>query len=168
VAILDFAKAFDKVAHARLANKLNYYDIRGHMLQWLQSFLENRTQKVIIDGRQSSPCSVPSGVPQGSALGPVLFLIYINDIVTNIHSQLRLFADGCLTYRPIYSPDDHRILQNDLNILSSWADIWQMKFNVQNVVLCRYLLYIPQVVSPIQCTEHPCRLLKTTTTWEYY
>ena len=89
VAILDFAKAFDKVAHATLAHKLNYYGIRGHMLQWLQSFLENCIQKVVIDVRQSSPCSVTSGVSQGSVLGPVLFLIYINDIVTNIRSQLR-------------------------------------------------------------------------------
>ena len=63
VAILDFAKAFDKVAHARIAHKLNFYGIRGELLQWLQSFLTNRTQKVIIDGRQSSPCSVTSGVP---------------------------------------------------------------------------------------------------------
>ena len=130
VAILDFAKAFDKVAHARLAHKLNFYGIRGELLQWLQSFLTNRTQRVIIDGRQSSPCSVTSGVPQGSVLGPVLFLIYINDIVTNIHSQLRLFADDCLVYRPIYSPEDHKILQSDLDTLSTWADIWQMEFNV--------------------------------------
>ena len=87
-----------------------FYGIRGELLQWLQSFLTNRTQKVIIDGKQSSPCSsVTSGVPQGSVLGPVLFLIYINDIVTNIHSQLRLFADDCLVYRPIYSPEDHKI-----------------------------------------------------------
>ena len=135
VAILDFAKAFDKVAHARLAHKLNYYGIRGHMLQWIKSFLANRTQKVVIDGRQSSPCSVTSGVPQGSVLGPVLFLIYINDIISNIHSQLRLFADDCLIYRPIHSAEDHRILQKDLDTLSSWVDTWLMKFNVQKCCL---------------------------------
>ena len=66
VAILDFVKAFDKVACARLTHKLHYYGITGHILQWIQSFLANRTQKVAIDSRQSSPCSVTSGIPQGS------------------------------------------------------------------------------------------------------
>ena len=117
VAILDFAKAFDKVSHARLVHKLNYYGVRGPLLQWLQSFLIDRTQKVIIDGSHSSPCHVTSGVPQGSVLGPVLFLIYINDIISNIHSQLRLFADNCLLYHLIHSFDDHKILQSDLDSL---------------------------------------------------
>ena len=130
MAILDFEKAFDKVAHSRLTHKLNYYGIRGELLQWIQSFLTNHTQRVV-DGTYSSPCSVTSGVPQGSVLGPVLFLIYINDITSNIHSQLRLFADHCLIYRPINSPEDHTILQNDLLKLSIWADVWQMKFNVK-------------------------------------
>ena len=118
VAILDFAKAFDKVTHVRLAHKLNYYGVRGPLLQWLQSFLTDCTQKVIINGSHSSPCHVTSGVLQGSVLGPVLFLMYINDIA-NIHSQLRLFADDCLLYRPIHSFDDHKILQSDLDSLSS-------------------------------------------------
>ena len=132
VAILDFEKAFDKVAHSRLTHKLYYYSIRGELVQWIQSFLTNRTQRVVVDGTYSSPCSVTSGIPQGSVLAPVLFLIYINDITSNIHSQLRLFADDCLIYRAINSPVDHTILQNDLLKLSIWADVRQMKFNVKN------------------------------------
>ena len=165
VAILDFAKAFDKVAHARLAQKLNFYGIRGQLLQWLQSFLANRSQQVVVDGRQSSLCNVTSGVPQGSVLGPVLFLLYINDIVTNIHSQMRLFADDCLIYRPIHSPEDQNILQSDLDKLSAWADVWQMKFNVQkkNVVLCSYLPHLLPTVSVIPCADHPYKLLRNIT-----
>ena len=114
MAILDFEKAFDKVAHSRLTHKLHYCGIRGKLLQWIQSFLTNRTQRVVVDDTCSSPCSVTSGVSQGSVLGPVLFLIYINDITANIQSQLTLFADDCLIYRPINSPEGHAILQNDL------------------------------------------------------
>jgi len=86
------------------------------------------------DYRQSSPCSVTSGVPQGSALGPILFLTNINDIVPNINSKLRLFADNCLIYHPIHSIEDQRILQEDLDILSSWADAYIMKLMFKNVV----------------------------------
>ena len=130
MAILDFSKAFDKVAHTRLKHKLDYYGIRGNLLGWLESFLGNRTQQIVVGGTYSSSSSVSSGVPQGSVLGPVLFLLYINDIITNINSQLRLFADDCLIYRVIASPIDHQILQDDLDTLTAWSRTWRMEFNV--------------------------------------
>ena len=79
-------------------------------LQWITSFLHNRSQQVVIEGTYSSPCKVTSGVPQGTVLGPTLFLLYINDLISNIQSTVRLFADDCLIYRPINSPNDHQLL----------------------------------------------------------
>ena len=84
----------------------------------------------MVGGTYSSYSAVTSGVPQGSVLSPVLFPLYINDITTNIHSQLRLFADDCLVYRLINSTDDHQILQSDLDTLTTWTRRWQMEFNV--------------------------------------
>ena len=130
IGILDFSKAFDKVPHIRLIQKLEYYRIRGKPLQWIKSFLSHRSQRVIIEGCYSSSCEVTSGVPQGSVLGPSLFLIFINDLINNIQSTIRLFADDCLIYRPICSSIDHEVLQQDLDTLTSWAETWQMQFNV--------------------------------------
>ena len=124
MAILDFSKAFDKVVHTGLINKLEFYGIRGEILRWIISFLSNCTQQVVVSSTQSLSCSVSSGIPQGSVLGPVLFLLYINDITSEIQSQVRLFTDDCLIYCTIYSETDHTILQNDLNRLDSWASKW--------------------------------------------
>ena len=129
-AILDFSKAFDKVAHSRLLYKLNYYGIRGNLLNWLNSFLHGRSQQAVVDGAKSPACEVTSGVPQGSVLGPTLFLIYINDIVLNVKSEIRLFADDILLYRTIKNPNDHELLQEDLNTLTKWAKVWLMEFNI--------------------------------------
>ena len=93
VVLLDFSKAFDSVPHQRLLLKLDYYGIRGNMLKSIKAFLTNRPQSVSINGVQSSTKPVLSGVPQGSNLGPVLFLLYINDISSSVKSSLRLFAD---------------------------------------------------------------------------
>ena len=95
--IMDFAKAFDKVPHSRLLHKLDYYGIRESTHKWINSWLSGRTQKVL-DGQASDPVPVLSGVPQGSVLGPILFLIFINDLPDNIRSSVRLFAYDCVLY----------------------------------------------------------------------
>ena len=129
--IMDFAKAFDKVPHRRLLYKLGYYGIRGSTHRWISSWLSERSQKLVLDGQASDPVPVLSGVPLGSVLGPVLFLIFINDLPDNTRSSVRLFhADDCVLYRNIKSPIDCQILQDDLNSLAQWETDWQMKFNV--------------------------------------
>ena len=130
VIVMDFAKAFDKVPHKRLLYKLDFYGIRGSTHKWVDSWLSERSQKVVLDGCASDPVPVLSGVPQGSVLGPVLFLIFINDLPDNIRSSVRLFTDDCVLYRNIKSPLDCQILQDDLNSLAKWEMDWQMKFNV--------------------------------------
>ena len=130
VIVMDFAKAFDKVPHKRLLYKLDFYGIRGSTHKWIDSWLSERSQKVVLDGCASDPVPVLSGVPQGSVLGPVLFLIFINDRPDNIRSSVRLFADDCVLYRNVKSPLDCQILQDDLNSLAKWEMDWQMKFNV--------------------------------------
>ena len=127
--LLDFSKAFDKVPHQRLLLKLQHYGIRGHLLSWIESFLTGRSQKVLVEGKSSSSVPVASGVPQGTVLGPMLFLLYINDLPDNVSSTTRLFADDSLLYRRISTEEDRRILQEDLSRLEAWEKDWQMSFN---------------------------------------
>jgi hypothetical protein len=130
VLIMDFAKAFDKVPHRRLSYKLNWYGVRGSTLNWIDSFLANRTQAVVLDGELSSTAPVTSGVPQGTVLGPALFLAYINDLPDHVsNSAVRLFADDCIMYRPIRSINDTTKLQQDLDGLSAWEEKWLMEFH---------------------------------------
>ena len=90
-----------------------------------------------------------------SVLGPTLFLVYINDIANGIQSQLRLFADDCIIYRTINTPEDHTTLQQDLNHLSKWATTWQIKWNLiyPNVTFYEYHIFTLQVSTPIQCMK---------------
>ena len=131
IGVLDFSKAFDVVPHQRLLNKLSFYGIVGKTHRWINNFLCGRTQRVLVDGHLSDPAGVGSGVPQGTVLGPLLFLLYINDLPLMVSpgTRIRLFADDCLIYRPIKSPEDHVILQRDLDAVSQWAKQWGMAFN---------------------------------------
>lgn len=127
---IDFAKAFDRVPHNRLIYKLGTININELVIEWIASFLSNRSQSVVINKHVSSPIPVKSGVPQGSVLGPVLFLLYINDLPANIQSTIRLFADDCVIYRPISTPLDVCVLQRDLEIISQWCITWLMQINI--------------------------------------
>ena len=135
--MLDFSKAFDTVPHKRLLAKLHHYRIDHQVCAWIQSWLTQRTQSVVVDGVSSPPVRVLSGVPQGTVLGPLMFLLYINDIATGISSPLRLFADDCLLYQTIKSIEDSIILQKDLELLSQWTTVWQMKFNISKCIVIR-------------------------------
>ena len=127
--LLDFSKAFDKVNHSKLLWKLHQYGIRGNALSWILAFLGNRSQTVVLEGEESESVPVTSGIPQGSVLGPILFLVYINDLPEELSSQVRLFADDTAVYLTVGGSEDEKVLQKDLDRLSVWENQWDMEFN---------------------------------------
>ena len=127
--VLDFSKAFDKVGHKRLLRLLRYYGIAGKTNLWIESFLSSRTQQVVVEGEHSYVGNVVSGVPQGSVLGPCLFLFYINSLPEGLLSRARLFADDTLIYMTISSRADGSKLQSDLDALERWEKKWMMEFH---------------------------------------
>ena len=135
-----------------MIKKLEFYGIRGDILRWIKTWLTSRTQQVVVDGECSAPTPVKSGVPQGTVLGPLMFLLYINDIPDNLDSStnIRLFADDCLLYRSITSDQDSHILQNDLSSLVDWSEKWQMSFNTRK---CK-TLRVTTKRNPIDFTYH--------------
>ena len=118
--VLDFAKAFNTVAHERLLAKIHSYGITSSLHKWIESFLKGQTQRVVVERESSAEARVKSGVPHGSVLGPLLYLIFINDLAENTKSTVRLFADDCVMYRPIRHANDCEALQEDLNKLHDW------------------------------------------------
>ena len=121
-------------------HKLKNFGITGQPHTWISNFLMNRTMKVVLDGESSEQVRVDSGVPQGTVLGPLLFLCHINDLPDCVKSQVRLCADDCLLYRTIKTFEDHVALQNDLSELDIWAKKWGMRFNSKKC----YILSVKQ------------------------
>ena len=130
----DFKKAFDKVPHQCLLRKIEGYGIRGEILGWIKAFLSDRTQQVIVNGESSQCKDVTSGIPQGSVLGPLLFIIFINDLPTQVKSDIFLFADDTKVLRTIKSADDQETLQDDINIMLNWANKLQLEFHPDKCV----------------------------------
>ena len=128
----DFKKAFDSVPHRKLMERLAQAGFHPHILSWLCSYLSDRQQNVLVNGEHSQPTRVLSGVPQGSVLGPLLFLLYINDITKlclSPNTRLTLYADDMLLYKPVSSDTSYAELQQDINLLSQWSDENMLSFN---------------------------------------
>ena len=132
--IMDFSKAFDKVSHSLLVHKLRCLGIQGQINRWISTFLGDRTQAVVVDGSTSDTVPVESGVPQGSVLGPSLFLLYINDLPNNLVSSARLFADDTACHLEIKTAADQSTLQQDLDKLATWEERWNMHFHPEKCV----------------------------------
>lgn len=127
---LDFSKAFDSVPHGRLLQKLSQTGVKGPCLSWIKDFLHERRQEVSSNGEKSDWAPVSSGIPQGSVLGPVLFVAYINDLPEAVqNSQVKIFADDTKVFSRIKDEDDARRLQEDLDRLQEWSDHWLLRFN---------------------------------------
>jgi hypothetical protein len=132
VIYIDFAKAFDSIVISKLLYKLENYGISGLLLEWISLYLHDISQCVVVERCFSSSCLVVSGVPQGSVLGPILFLIYINDVdsVCKGSSILQLFADDAKLHSRVCVDDRTNFLQLSLDSLSAWADQWQLAINI--------------------------------------
>ena len=127
----DFNKAFDTVPHQRLAAKMKAYGISGNVLSWTQDFLAGREQVVRVNGELSVPKPVTSGIPQGSVLGPLLFVLYINDLPDIVKSNIFLFADDTKIFKNVKSREDALLVQKDIDELQQWSLKWLLTFNIE-------------------------------------
>ena len=128
----DIRKAFDSVPHRPLVHKLEELGVDKYLLKWISNYLAERKQQVVVSGETSSALPVASGVPQGSVLGPLLFIIYVDGVesVTLSDGTVVMFADDMVLYRPIRSHEDYLLLQRDVNAIASWIARLYLQFNV--------------------------------------
>ena len=142
VIFLDYAKAFDYVPHKRLINKLQAYGCTGKVSRWVQDFLMGRTQVVSVRKATSSKAEVLRGVPQDSVLGPLLFILYINDLPNHVNSSIQMFADDTKIFTKIDKPEDATKLQHDIDELQKWS----MKWILFNVTKCKTLHNLQRIL----------------------
>ena len=126
----DMSKAFDRVSHKGLLAKLSSIGIQGQLLRWCESYLSHRIQKVVIGGQESDDSLLTSGVPQGSILGPLFFLVYMNNLPENLNCQVRMYADDVTLMIHYNDPLQAKTqLEENLKLLDQWARTWHMQFN---------------------------------------
>ena len=146
---MDFAKAFDKFSHRHLAAKLNHYGIRGATFKWVKNFLANLMQRVVVEGKMSDSAPVTSGVPQGTVLGPILFLVYINDLHKCInHSLISHFADDTRILKAIGLATDVSQLQEDLQQTIMWSEknmIFNFTLTSEKFYILLWPFFVPNV-----------------------
>jgi len=129
--VLGFTKVFARVPHGLLLQKLSQIaDVAKYLLRWVHNFLTDKKQRVVLQGCSSDSKPVCSGVPHGSVLGPVLFLVFINDFPECLNCSCALFADDTLVYQEISLSKDYKRFQHNLDSLSTWADKWGISFNI--------------------------------------
>ena len=131
---LDFAKAFDKVPRHRLIGKVASMGVEGRVKGWIQQWLEGRMHRVVINGSYSDWTDVTSGVPQGSVLGPTIFIMLINDLEDGVQSTVLKFADDTKLYTEVTKEEGSEQLQEYLDKCIEWANQWMMEFNVSKCV----------------------------------
>ena len=161
VLYLDFSKAFDSVPHNLLLYKLSLYGIGGSLHDWLSDYLTSRSQRVLVEGSFSSWVDVSSGVPQGSLLGPMLFILFINDLPRTVSegTSIALFADDAKCFRTVRCNNDYVMLQNDIDNLYDWSLNWGLSYNLDKCVIMRIsrkrISSVPSLsVSPYEVGGH--------------
>ena len=131
IIFIDLCKAFDKVPHRRLLLKLKRLGIGGNLILWLDAFLSDREQRVVLGNFLSNWIKVSSGVPQGSVLGPTLFTVFVNDLASNLLNLCKLYADDLKIVAKVETEEDVLKLQSDLDKVAYWCRLWMMEPNVE-------------------------------------
>ena len=163
IVYLDFKKAFHSVPHARLLKKLHAYGIGGKLLECVSYFLRERRQCVNVDGELSSWKKVESGIPQASILGPLLFLVYVNDIPLEVKNPMKMFADDTKFYGDMTTKEEIAKLQNVLDAVARWTSAWQLPLSVKKCQLLH--LGRHNVKNQYRIADIPIETVKEEKTW---